>query len=106
MTVPVLTYGSENWAMNRSDRRMIETAEMKFLRYVSGYTLRDHIKSDNIRKRLNIFSLNNRICELKNSWHQHIIRMSEGRTTKAVYLYRPIGHREVGRRRRRWEDDL
>jgi hypothetical protein len=33
MAVPVLSCGSENWAMNRKDRILIETAEIKFLRY-------------------------------------------------------------------------
>jgi hypothetical protein len=28
-------YGSGSWTMNRADRRAIETAEMKFLRYVA-----------------------------------------------------------------------
>jgi hypothetical protein len=36
MAVPMLMYGSENWTMNRADRRRIEAAEMKFLRYVAG----------------------------------------------------------------------
>jgi hypothetical protein len=34
--VPMLMYGSENWAMNRADRRTVEAAEMKFLGYVAG----------------------------------------------------------------------
>jgi hypothetical protein len=41
MAVPVLLYGCVNWALNRVDRRKIETAKMKFLRRVAGYTLRD-----------------------------------------------------------------
>jgi hypothetical protein len=32
----MLMYGSENWAMNKADRRTVEAAEMKFLRYVAG----------------------------------------------------------------------
>jgi hypothetical protein len=36
MAVPVLMYGSENWAMNRADKRTVEAAEMKFVRYVAG----------------------------------------------------------------------
>ena len=41
MTVPVLMYGSENWSLNRSDKRKIEAAEMRFLRPMAGYTLWD-----------------------------------------------------------------
>jgi hypothetical protein len=31
MAVPILTYASENWAINRSDKKKIKSAEMKFL---------------------------------------------------------------------------
>ena len=39
MAVAVLMYGSENWSLNRSDKRKIEAAEMRFLRPTAGYTL-------------------------------------------------------------------
>ena len=39
MAVPVLMYGSENWILNRSDKREIEAAEMRFLRTMAGCTL-------------------------------------------------------------------
>ena len=39
MAVPVLMYGSENWSLNRSDKRKIETAEVRFVRPMAGYTL-------------------------------------------------------------------
>ena len=32
MAVPVLMYGCEKWSQNRSDKRKIEAAEMRFLR--------------------------------------------------------------------------
>ena len=41
MAVPVLIYGNENWSLNRSDKRKIEAAEMRFLRPMAGYTLWD-----------------------------------------------------------------
>ena len=44
MAVPVLMYGSENWSLNRSDKRKIEAAEMRFLRSMTGYTLWDKKK--------------------------------------------------------------
>jgi hypothetical protein len=34
--------------MNRADRRTAEAAEMTFLRYVAGYTLKDQVRNDNI----------------------------------------------------------
>ena len=41
MAVPVLIYGSENWSLNRSDKRKIEAAEMKFLRPMAVYIFWD-----------------------------------------------------------------
>ena len=57
MAVPVLKYGSENWSLNRSDKRKIEAAEMRFVRPMAGYTLRDKKKRRNndIREQLGYF---------------------------------------------------
>jgi hypothetical protein len=41
----VFMCGSENWALNRSERREIEAADMRFLRHVSGCVLTDHVHS-------------------------------------------------------------
>ena len=44
MAVPVLMYGCENWSLNRSDKRKIEAAEIRFLRPKAGYTIWDNKK--------------------------------------------------------------
>ena len=41
MAVPLLMYGSENWSLNRPDKRKIEAAEMRFLRPTAVCTLLD-----------------------------------------------------------------
>jgi hypothetical protein len=41
MAVPMLTYASENWTINRSDKNKTESGEMKFLHSIAGYTLLD-----------------------------------------------------------------
>ena len=48
MAVPVLMYGSENWSLNRSDKRKIEAAEMRFLRPLVGYPLWNKKRSSDI----------------------------------------------------------
>jgi hypothetical protein len=60
MAVPMLMYGSECWAMNKADRRAVEAAEMKLLRYVARCT-----RKDNIRQKLNIFKLGDSIQQNK-----------------------------------------
>ena len=44
MAVPVLMYDSENWSLNRSDKRKIEAAQMRFLKLMTGHTLLDKKK--------------------------------------------------------------
>ena len=39
MAISVLMYDSENWSLNRSDKRKIEAGEMRFLGPLAGYTL-------------------------------------------------------------------
>ena len=36
MAVPVLMYDSENWSLNRSDKRKIQAAEMRYLTPLAG----------------------------------------------------------------------
>jgi hypothetical protein len=43
MAVPTLTYGSEIWNIIKKPETKIETAEMKFLRSVAGYTRKEEI---------------------------------------------------------------
>jgi hypothetical protein len=56
----MLTYASENWTISRSDKKKIESAEMKFLRSVAGYTLLNQKRSTDIRSELKIFNLTER----------------------------------------------
>ena len=48
MTVLVLMNGSDNWSLNRSDKRKIEAVEMRFLRSMAGYTLLDKKRNSDI----------------------------------------------------------
>lgn len=52
-------YGSENWSLNKCEKRKTETKEMCFLKSLSGYTLIDRMQYD------------------INRWHNHISRMTQ-----------------------------
>ena len=76
MAVPVLMYSSENWSLNRSDKREIEAAEMRFLRPIAGYTLLDKKKrSNDIREQLGIFNINDKLTQYKINSREHIQRI-------------------------------
>jgi len=47
---PSLLYGSEAWVTTKRDMTCPEAAGMRFLRTVTGYTRKDKIRSEFIRK--------------------------------------------------------
>jgi hypothetical protein len=54
-------YNCENWTLNKTDRRKIETAEMNFLRSLAAYTLMDHKYNTDTQAELNIYQISNEI---------------------------------------------
>ena len=105
MAVPVLMYASENWSLNRSDKRKIEPAEMRFLRPMAGYTLLYKERSSDIREQLDNFNINDKLTKYKINWREHIQRVDDNRLTKKLN-YKPEGRRNIGRPQTRWEDDF
>jgi hypothetical protein len=51
---PVLSYGSEEWTVIRTDERRLRSAEMCFLRRSAGYTGWDHKRNEDILTELQI----------------------------------------------------
>lgn len=106
MAVPMLTYACENWTLNRSDKRKIETAEMKFLRSVAGYTLLDKKHNEEIRTELKIYNVKDKINQIRTNWLQHVERMPQNRLPQTLLKYQPKGRRNVGRPITRWRDSI
>jgi hypothetical protein len=75
-----------------SDKKKIESAEMKFLLSVAGYTLLDHKRSTDIRSELKIFNLTERTEKRKENWHEHILRMTTDRLPEVLLNYKPRGY--------------
>ena len=84
--VPVLMYGSENWSLNRSDKRKIEAAEMRFLKLMAGYTLWDKKINSDMREQLGIFNINDKLTQYKINWMEHIQRINGKRLSKIFKL--------------------
>uniref|UniRef100_A0A8C3A8W9 NADP-dependent oxidoreductase domain-containing protein n=1 Tax=Cyclopterus lumpus TaxID=8103 RepID=A0A8C3A8W9_CYCLU len=55
--VPTLTYGHELWVVTERTRSGIQAAEMSFLSRVAGLSLRDRVRSSDIRGELGVESL-------------------------------------------------
>jgi hypothetical protein len=103
---PALQYGSETWVLRAEDKRRIETSEIRFLRSVLGVSLRDKIRSENVRKQLNSERMVEEIQEYQKKWHNHVERIPPERLPWQTYSYHSIGRRDIGRPRRRWKQQF
>jgi len=100
---PSLLYGSETWVTTQRDMTGLEAAEMRFLRSVTGYTRLDKIRSEDIRKELEIAGIQDLRLKYKQNWINHLERTDNTRLPKYAHTYKPRGRRDRGRPRKRWQ---
>ena len=98
---PTLLYGSETWVTTKWDRTRLEAAEMSFLRSVKGYARLDKIRSEVIRKKLEISWKQDVRSKYKQNWINHLERMDNTRLPKHALTYKHRGRRDRGRSRKR-----
>lgn len=101
LAIPMLTYGSEVWALRKTDKRRLEAAEMRFMRQTAGVTLRDKKRSTEIRNLLGVTSVVQRVKRYRKNWRTHVNRMEDHRSPKMIQHYTPTEKRPKGRPRRR-----
>ncbi|TWW67388.1 hypothetical protein D4764_02G0004290 [Takifugu flavidus] len=102
--VPILTFGHQHWVMTERMRSWIQAAEMSFLRRVAGLSLRDRVRSSDIREELGVEPLLLHIERSHLGWLGHLARMPSGRLPLEVFRTGPTGRRPRGRPRTRWRD--
>jgi len=81
----------------------LEAAETRFLRRVKGYTRLDNIRSEVIRKELEISGIQDVRSKHKQNWINHLERMDSTRLPKHALNYKPRGRRDRGRPRKPWQ---
>ena len=62
---------------------------MRFLRSLSGVTLRDRIKSEEISEKWNVEEMIDDIQNYQLKWNQHVLRMPENCVPRKALQYRP-----------------
>ena len=100
---PSPLYGSETWVTMKRDMTRLEAAEMRFLRSVAGYTRLDKIRSEIIRKELEISGIQDVRPKYKQNSTNHLDRLDNNRLPKHGLNYKPRGRRDRGRPRKRWQ---
>ena len=81
----------------------LEAAEMRFLRSVKGYTRLDKIRSEVIRKELELSGIQDVRSKHKQNWINHLERMDNTRLSKHALNYKSRRRRDRGRPRKQWQ---
>ena len=87
----------------KRDMTGLEAAEMRFVRSVTGYTRLDKVKSEVIRKELEISGIQDVRMKCKQNWINHLERTDNPRLPKHALNYKPRRRRGHGRPRKRWQ---
>ena len=79
---------------------------MRFLRSLSGVTLRNRIKIEKMRKQWKVEEIIYDIKHYQQKWNQHVHRMPENILPCKSLQYQPQGKRHLGRPYHRWKDQF
>ena len=72
-----LRYGAECWTVRKQEEQILEKTEVRMLRRIKRVTLRDKVKSVDIRKELGVTSTQEKVREMRLCWYGHMQRMEE-----------------------------
>ena len=100
---PAMLYGMETVPVTSSHVKKLEVTEMKMCRWACGHTLRDHVRNENIKERLNVESIAERCRKARLSgWPRKEARPRLSR--KKDSGDGTTGRRKRGSPKQRWMD--
>jgi hypothetical protein len=108
--LPVVLYGCESWSLTLREECRLRVFENKVLRRIFG-PKRDEGTGEWRRlhnKELYALYFSPNIIQMIKSrrlrWAGHVARMGDRRGAYRAFVGKPEGRRQIGRPRRRWED--
>jgi hypothetical protein len=69
---PDMLYGAECWPTKRRHVQQLSVAEMRMLRWICGNTRRDRVRNDDIRKRLGVAPVKEKLVHHRLRWFGYI----------------------------------
>jgi hypothetical protein len=104
---PVMLYGAECWPTKRRHVQQLSVAEMCMLRWICSNTRRDRVRNDDIRERLGVAPVEEKLMQYRLRWFGHMQRRpSEASIRNGVI--RRTGNKKRGRGRPNltWEESV
>jgi hypothetical protein len=86
---PAMMYGAECWATKGQHIQKMSVAEMQILRWIYGHTRGDRIRNDDIRDKLGVAPIQEKLVQHRLRWFDYIqLRPSEAPVCNGI-LSRP-----------------
>jgi hypothetical protein len=104
---PVMLYGAECWPTKRRHVQQLSVAEMRMLRWICGHTRRDRVRNDDIRERLGVASIEEKLVQHHLRWFGHMQRRpAEAPIRNGVIRQTGNKKRDRGRPNLTWEESM
>ncbi len=103
---PVLLHDAEAWALRKKEEKQLERTEMRMLRWLTGVSLRERRRNEDIRREAGVVSITEKARETHLRWYGHETRMQEANPVKVAWRNEVEGRRTRGRQRMRWRDGV
>ncbi|KAI0501450.1 hypothetical protein KFK09_016395 [Dendrobium nobile] len=68
----IMLYGAECWPLKEKHNIKLNVLEMRMLRWMSGFTLRDRIRNEHILEKVRVALVEDKIRESRLRWFGHI----------------------------------
>ena len=81
---PVITYGAESRADTTLTKQLLKTIEMRIIRTIHGKTIRDKIRSENLKEQSKIQDITDWVGVRRKCWADHVERMPVNRLAKII----------------------
>ena len=69
---PAMLYSAECWPTKRRHVQQISVAEMRMLRWICSHTRRDRVRNDDIRDRLGVALIEEKLVQYRLRWFGHV----------------------------------
>jgi hypothetical protein len=71
---PVMLYRAEYWPTKRRHVQQLSVAKMRMLRWICGHIIRDRVQNDDIRERLRVAPVEEKLKQHRLRWFGHMQR--------------------------------
>jgi hypothetical protein len=101
----VVKYGFEAWALQKTEKDLLDVFQRKCLRIVLGTRLTDRISNSRLYEKCGLIQLSRTIMRERLRWLGHVLRMKDDRLPNIVLVGQPSrAKRKAGYVRLGWKD--